>query len=487
VDTSQFELGLVGLGVMGRNFLQNLGDHGYKVAGYDKNENKTTALQKEAGDKPIGTADSVSHLVRMLRTPRAVLMLVPAGAPVDSVIDELLPCLEPGDVIVDGGNSHFEDTNLRARKAAESNLAYLGVGISGGEYGARHGPSIMPGGPREGYARVAPMLESAAAKVDGQPCVAYLGPGSAGHYVKMVHNGIEYGLMQLLAECYDLMKRGLGFSDERLADVYGQWNDGELAGYLIEITSRIFRREDPRTDEHLIDRILDEARQKGTGMWTSQNAMELQIPVPTIDTAVAMRNMSALKKEREQASQRAAGLHWPSDVEPESFVKELGRALLASTVVTYTQGMALLRRASDEYEYELNLAEVARIWRGGCIIRGALLEDMRTTLERHDGLPNLLLDSHFQQKVDDCQQSWRSIVQTAVRSGIPVPAMAASLSYFDAYRSRWLPANLIEAQRDFFGSHTFERIDAKGTFHVEWSRPEIGSTQKHAAAAGGCR
>lgn len=482
MQDTDYELGMIGLGVMGRNFLLNLADHGYKVIGYDKDEDKVESLRNETGEKTIGAALNLDDLVHALQRPRAVLMLVPAGAPVDSVIGDLLTRLEPGDLIIDGGNSHFSDTNLRIKKVGEKRLEYLGVGISGGEYGARHGPSIMPGGSLDGYRQVAAMLQSAAANVGGDPCVAYLGPRSAGHYVKMVHNGIEYGLMQLIAETYDLMKRGLALDDKLIADVYQQWNETELSGYLVEITARIFRREDPRTDKYLIDVILDEARQKGTGMWTSQDAMELQIPVPTIDTAVAMRHLSAMKDQRDLASREAPAPKWHVHTNTDSFLQQLRHALFASMVVTYAQGMALLHRASNHYEYALNLADVARIWRGGCIIRAAILDEIREAFAPKKQLANLLLDQHFCSEVVQRQEPWRSVVQTAVRSGIPVPAMAASLAYFDGYRSQWLPANLIEAQRDFFGAHTFERIDAKGVFHTEWAQPPTTSMTEHFAA-----
>ncbi len=481
----RYQLAMIGLGVMGRNFLLNLADHGHTVAGYDKDAEKTAALEREGQGKSIGTAHSVAELAGMLERPRAVMMLVPAGSPVDSVIHDLLPHLEPGDVIIDGGNSHFSDTDLRAKRVAEEGLSYLGVGVSGGEAGARHGPSIMPGGDRASYERVAPLLESAAAKVDGDPCVTYLGPGSAGHYVKMVHNGIEYGLMQLIAETYDIMKRGLGLGDEQIADVFGRWNDGPLAGYLIEITSRIFRREDARTDEHLIDMILDEARQKGTGRWTSQDAMDLQVPVPTIDIAVAMRNLSALKQERERASRVLEGPPLKLHVSQDTFLTQVSDALYASMIVTYAQGLAQLRRASDNYEYGVDLESVARIWRGGCIIRSALLEDIRGAYQVDKALPSLMLDQPIAALVMRRQEAWRMVVQQAIQAGIPVPAITSALTYFDAYRSEWLPANLIEAQRDFFGAHTFERIDAKGVFHVEWTEPQVENTPQAVTAATG--
>ena len=467
---SQYEIGMVGLGVMGRNLLLNMADHGFSVAGYDKDASKVEALRQEAKERDVRGAADIKEFVALLRRPRAVMMLVPAGGPVDSVIKDLLSHLEPDDLITDGGNSYFKDTNLRARALAGKGIQFLGVGVSGGEEGARHGPSIMPGGPKEAYERVRPLFEAAAAKVNGDPCVTYLGPGSAGHFVKMVHNGIEYGVMQLIAETYDLMKRGLGLSDDELHDVYTAWNQGELNGYLVEITGHIFGKVDEQTGKRLIDEILDAAKQKGTGMWTSQSAMELQVPIPLIDVAVAMRDLSMFEKEREQAGavyQRSVR-RFNSD--HDTFLTQLGRALYAAIIITYAQGMALLAVASNKYEYHLDLEAVARIWRGGCIIRAALLEDIRAAFHNQPGLPNLLLDGASSNKVKSREEDLREIISTAAHLGLPAIGFMTALGYLDGYRSPWLPANLIQAQRDYFGAHTYERIDAKGTFHTEWEK-----------------
>jgi 6-phosphogluconate dehydrogenase len=464
------EIGMVGLGVMGRNLVLNIADNGFSVAGFDKDSAQVQALRSEAGERSVTGAESMQEFVDLLRRPRAVMMLVPAGAPVDAVIRDLLPHLEPGDLIIDGGNSHFSDTDLRVKTLAEKDILYLGVGVSGGEHGARFGPSIMPGGSPEAYERVQPIFEAAAARVNDEPCVTYLGPGSAGHYVKMVHNGIEYGLMQLIAESYDLMKRGLGLDDDALHEVFDRWNQAELNSYLIEITSEIFVRVDEQTGRHLVDVILDEAKQKGTGMWTSQNAMELQVPVPTIDIAVAMRNLSAFEEERQAASLALDGPEADLKEGREALIERLHNALYAAVIVTYAQGMAQLRKASNVYAYDLNLEGVARIWRGGCIIRSALLEDIRAAYRTRPDLPNLLLDPHLAEQVMERQQDLRAVVRTAAELGIPAPAMMVSLAYYDGYRSAWLPANLIQAQRDYFGAHTYERVDAKGVFHTQWEK-----------------
>ena len=464
----QDEIGMIGLGVMGRNLMLNMADHGFSVAGYDKDPTKVEALRKESGERKIRGAENIVDFVALLRKPRAVVMLVPAGAPVDSVIKDLLPYLDKGDLIIDAGNSYFKDTDMRAGSLTAKGINFLGVGVSGGEEGARHGPSIMPGGPKESYERVRPVLEAVAARVNGDPCVTWLGPGSAGHFVKMVHNGIEYGVMQLLAETYDLMKRGLGMNDDELHEVYASWNKGELAGYLMEITSHIFSKQDEKTGKRLIDEILGVAKQKGTGMWTSQSAMELQVPIPTIDLAVAMRDLSGFAKEREQASTiyQRSPRNFAGD--RDKFLVQLSRALYAAMIITYAQGMALLVAASDKYKYHLELEAVARIWRGGCIIRAALLEGICAAFRARRDLSNLLLDPNVAHKVIEHQEDLRQVVCQAAQSGVPIPGLMVSLSYLDAYRSAWLPANLIQAQRDYFGAHTYERIDAKGTFHTEW-------------------
>jgi 6-phosphogluconate dehydrogenase len=466
----QYEIGMVGLGVMGRNFLLNMADHGHSVAGYDKDAAKVAALRQEAENRDIRGAADIKKFVALLRKPRGIMMLVPAGAPVDSVIKDLLPHLDKGDLIIDAGNSYFKDTDVRARSLTAKGIQFLGVGVSGGEEGARHGPSIMPGGPKEAYERVRPVLEAVAARVNGDRCVTYLGPGSAGHFVKMVHNGIEYGVMQLIAETYDLMKRGLGFNDDELHDVFSAWNNGELHGYLMEITSHIFSKVDQKTGNRLIDEILDAAKQKGTGMWTSQSAMELQVPIPTIDLAVAMRDLSVFQEQRERASavlrrplQRFRG-------DRDTAVTQVRSALYAAMVITYAQGLAVLTAGSDKFAYHLNLEAAARIWRGGCIIRAALLEDICAAFHTQPDLQNLLLDPNLSSKVMEHQECLRQVVCQAAELGVPIPGLMVSLGYLDAYRSAWLPANLIQAQRDYFGAHTYERLDAKGTFHTEWEK-----------------
>ena len=470
MKTQTYEIGMVGLGVMGRNLLLNMADHGHSVAGYDKDAAKVAALRQEAESREIRGAADIKQFIALLRQPRAVMMLVPAGPPVDSVINDLLAHLKPGDLIIDAGNSYFKDTDVRARKLVAKGVQFLGVGVSGGEEGARHGPSIMPGGAKEAYERVRPVLEAVAAKVNGDPCVTYLGPGSAGHFVKMVHNGIEYGVMQLIAESYDLMKRGLGLNDDELREVYHQWTNGELNGYLMEITSHIFCKVDERTGQGLIDEILDVAKQKGTGMWTSQSAMELQVPIPTIDLAVAMRDLSVFAQEREQASTLYPRPPERFNSERGTFLAQLGRALYAAMIITYAQGLALLAVASDKYKYHLDLETVARIWRGGCIIRAALLEDICAAFHATRELPNLLLDPNSSRKVMAHEADLRQVVCQAAQSGVPAPGLMVSLGYLDAYRSAWLPANLIQAQRDYFGAHTYERVDAKGTFHTQWEQ-----------------
>ncbi len=463
---SKHEMGVVGLGVMGRNLTLNIADHGHSVVGYDKNPKKADLLRSEKSDAVA--VDSVEDLVKNLKKPRAILILVPAGDIVDAVIKDLVPQLESDDIILDAGNSHYTDTNLRADAMQSRNIRFLGVGVSGGEHGARYGPSIMPGGPQDAYDRVSGILTDAAAHVNGDPCVTWLGPGSAGHYVKMVHNGIEYGIMQLIAESYDLMKRGFGLGDSELHDIYAQWNDGMLSGFLMEITAQIFARMDDQTGEPLIDQILDAAKQKGTGKWTSQDAMELQVPTPTIDVAVAARNMSALEPEREAASDVLTGPKREWNGDRRAMLDNVERSLYASILIVFAQGMRQLAAASEAYDYGLKLADVARIWRGGCIIRAAVLEHIRSAFEQKPDLTNLLTAKPFSEDVMSRQDDLRIVVQTAATLGIPAPAMMASLAYFDSYRSAWLPANLIQAQRDFFGSHTYERKDQKGQFHTQW-------------------
>lgn len=464
----RYQIGMIGLGVMGRNFAHNMADHGFSVVGFDRDGEQVAKFAASATDDMLAGVQSIEEFVDALAVPRAMMMLVPAGKPVDAVIDQLLPHLAAGDLIMDGGNSHYEDTAARAERLRAKGIAYLGVGVSGGEEGARHGPSLMPGGDEAAYRRVQPIFEAAAAQVDGDPCVTFLGPGAAGHYVKMVHNGIEYGMMQLIAESYDLLKRGVGLTEPELHQLYSEWNQGELNSYLLEITADIFAEPDPKSDDWLIDEILDAAKQKGTGKWTAQDAMNLGTPVPTIDAAVAMRNLSAFKEERTTASRVLDGPRPTFQGDTTTFIGQLRNALYAAMILTYTQGMNQLRQASDVYGYDLQLADVARIWRGGCIIRAALLEDIRTAYTDNPELFNLLVDPHFEKWVEERQSDLRDVVCMAAGHGIPAPALMSALGYYDSYRSEWLPANLIQAQRDYFGAHTYERIDEKGHFHTEW-------------------
>jgi 6-phosphogluconate dehydrogenase len=467
----QCEIGMVGLGVMGRNLLLNMADHGFSVAGYDNDAKQAGHLTQESQGRDIHATTDIKEFVSWLRAPRAIVLLVPAGAAVDAVINALLPHLDKGDLIIDAGNSYFKDTDHRARQLSEQNIQFLGVGVSGGEEGARRGPSIMPGGAAEAYQRVQPVFEAIAAKVKGEACVAYMGPGSAGHFVKMVHNGIEYGLMQLISETYELMKRGLGFSNTQLQNVYAQWNKTELNSYLLEITQHIFGKKDDKTDQDLIDVILPVASQKGTGMWTSQSALELQSPTPTIDIAVAIRDLSMLVDAREEASEIYPAFSTNFSGDSAHFVEQLRHALYAATIIVYAQGMALLSTASEKYQYDLELSEIAKIWRGGCIIRAQLLEDIREAFHNRNDLLSLLIDPQLSRKISEFQPYLRQVIIQAVTWGIPVPGLASALNYFDVYRSARLPANLIQAQRDYFGAHTYQRTDMPGIFHTEWEKP----------------
>ncbi len=464
------DIGMVGLGVMGRNLVMNMVDHGFSVAGYDNDPEKVQSLEKEAGGKPVGGVTNAKDLVDSLRVPRAIMMMVPAGSPVNSVIHDLLPLLTPGDILIDGGNSFYKDTDLRASMLAEKNITYLGIGISGGEDGARFGPSMMPGGHLQAYKRVQPIFEAIAAHVNGDPCVTYLGPGSAGHFVKMVHNGIEYGIIELIAEAYDLMKRGLGMNDDDLHTTFKKWNSGPLASFLIEITADVFSQVDERTGRRLIDVILDEASQKGTGKWTSQEALDLQVPAPTIDIAVMMRDMSILKPERTEAGKIYKAIQRPLEETTGPLLQLLPGALYAAFVTTFAMGFEILQTGSSEHQYDLKLADIARIWRGGCIIRANLLDQIMKSYQKKPDLANLLLDSDFFSKELLARQSeLRRVAAIASQMAIPAPALMVSLSYLDAYTSEWLPANLIQAQRDYFGAHTYERIDDKGKFHTHWT------------------
>ncbi len=464
-------IGLIGLAVMGQNLVLNLERNGYTVAVY----NRTTAtMQQIVADHPgkkLIPCTTLEELVAALERPRKVLIMVQAGRAVDAVIDGLLPLLEPGDLIMDGGNSFYRDTERRSETLTAKGFSFMGVGVSGGEEGALWGPSIMPGGSRETWATVQGMLEDISAKApeDGRPCVVYLGPRGAGHYVKMVHNGIEYGDMQLIAEAYDILQRALGLNAAELADIFDEWNQGELDSFLIEITAKIFRRMDEQTGKPLVDLVLDKAAQKGTGKWTGQDAMDLGAPIPTINAAVVGRIVSSMKDERVAASKvlpAHAQARYTGD--RRELIDGVRQALYASKISAYAQGMAMLRMASEEYGYDLNLGDVAAIWRAGCIIRARFLNRITEAFVRNPSLPNLLLDEQLGQAVAERLPAWRHVVQTAIGLGIPALAFSVSLAYYDSYRSERLPANLIQAQRDFFGAHTYERTDQAGTFHSDW-------------------
>ncbi len=470
MNNLQYEFGMVGLGVMGRNLMLNIADHNFSVIGLDLDPLKAAAVEEEAGaDKPVRGTIYVDEFVRSIRKPRAVMLLVPAGKPVDAAIATLLPLLEPGDIVIDGGNSYFPDTERRVLELEKKGVHFFGMGVSGGEKGARFGPSMMPGGNRDAYERLRPVFEAIAAKVDGEPCVAYLGSGSAGNYVKMVHNGIEYGIMQLIAETYDLLKRGAGFSDDELQHVFQEWNKTELQSFLIEITGEILSKVDDETGQRLVTMISDRARSKGTGKWTSQNAMDLQVPIPTIDMAVLMRDMSKYKEERVEAAKALPNDAPIVDSNRVELIDQMRNAFYFAMIATYAQGLAQLTAASESYKYGLNLQDVAKIWRGGCIIRAACLSDIRAAYQANPQLPTLLLDPKIGSDLLDRQADLREILKMAIDSGIPMPAFMASLAYFDAYRSETLPTNLIQAQRDYFGAHTYERVDREGVFHTQWN------------------
>jgi 6-phosphogluconate dehydrogenase len=473
----KYKIGVVGLGVMGHNLALNMERNGFPVVGYDIDPAKTRAfLEGPAAGKQITGADSPAALMDMLEKPRRILMMVPAGPPVDSAIQHLKPHLEAGDILMDGGNSFFLDTERRNKQLEGDGFLYIGAGVSGGEEGALWGPAIMPGGQRDAWDASAPIFRAIAAKAaDGAPCVEYMGPRGAGHYVKMVHNGIEYGDMQLIAEVYDLMHRGLGMNAAELSDLFTEWNSGELGSYLVEITADILKRVDPGTGTPLVDVILDEAAQKGTGKWTSQNALDVGAPIPTINAAVESRILSSLKSQRVTASRILHGPKPEYRGDRKQVIEAARQALYASKITSYAQGLGLLRIASDEYRYDLHPAEIAKIWRAGCIIRAGLLADIMAAFQHEPSLSNLLLDDSFRAAVETRQDGWRFVIQAAVGMGIPVLALSASLGYFDAYRSETLPANLTQAQRDYFGAHTYRRVDREGAFHTEWTARPTGA------------
>ena len=468
VPAGTAELGMVGLGVMGRNLLLNLAEHGFPAVGCDLDPEQVRALEREGAGLPVRGVADLAALAAALRPPRAVLLLVPAGAPVDRALAELGPHLAPGDLVMDGGNSHFRDSDRRAAELEAWGLAFLGLGVSGGERGARRGPSLMAGGPEPAYRRVAPLLEAVAARAGGEPCVARLGSGSAGHFVKMVHNGIEYALMELLAEAYALARNGLGLDNRAIRQAFLHWQEDGLDGYLMEITAAILARRDPESGGDLLDAVLGVAGQKGTGMWTSQAALELQVPVPTLDAAVAQRDLSALADQRGQASSLLARPREPFRGDRDAFLADLGQALHAGAVLAFAQGMALLQAASTAYGYGLVLAQVARVWRGGCIIRTGLLEPLAAACARRPGLANPLLDAGLAGLVRELEPGLRATAVQGVQLGESIPGLLSALAYLDGYRSAWLPANLIQAQRDCFGAHGYQRVDRPGRFHSDW-------------------
>ena len=457
----KYALGILGLGVMGRSLAKNFARNGFEPIGYD-------ISPKLPEDFTLTATNNLGDLVEQLEIPRIVLLMVPAGKPVDDAIAALKPYLEAGDIIIDGGNSFFKDTNLRVEELTAQGFRFVGMGVSGGEQGALIGPSLMPGGEEGVWERLQPMLEAISAKTkSGEPCVTWIGRGGAGHFVKMVHNGIEYGDMQLIAEAYDLMHRGAGLSNQECSQIFGEWNERELSSYLIEITADILNRKDEETGNDLVDMILDEASQKGTGKWTSQNALDIGSPIPTINAAVESRLISALKSERVTASKELGSARVFTG-DKTHLIKIVEDALFASKVTSYAQGISLIIDASKEYNWGLRLGEIVRVWRAGCIIRAELLNDIAIAFDRDPGLKNLMVDPVFKQAILEREASWREVVQIAVGLGIPMLATSASLAYFDAYRSEVLPANLTQAQRDYFGAHTYHRIDRKGVFHTQW-------------------
>ncbi|MCD6309674.1 MAG: NADP-dependent phosphogluconate dehydrogenase [Candidatus Eremiobacteraeota bacterium] len=466
----KMDVGLIGLAVMGQNLVLNIENQGYSVGVFNRTSSKTEDfIKNRAGDKKIKPAYSVKEFTDMLAVPRKIIIMVKAGKPVDDTIEQLLPFLDQGDIIIDGGNSHFQDTGRRSRILTDKGFLFLGVGISGGEEGALKGPCIMPGGSETAYNLVKDIFLKIAASVDGNPCCTYIGPGNSGHFVKMVHNGIEYGDMQLIAETYDFLRNGLGLSIDEIRQVFLEWKEGELGSYLMDITAEILGVIDPETGKPMVDVILDKAKQKGTGKWTSITALGLGVPVPVIDSAVFARNISAFKNERLNASRILKGPVKKIDRDKNRIIKEAHDALLCSRITTYAQGMTLLSWASKEYGYNLKLHEIARIWKGGCIIRARLLEPIRIAFLGDPDLPNLYLNDYFSKILVEKQDNWRKRVIHGIETGIPCPATVAALEYYDCYRAEKLPANLIQAQRDYFGAHTYERTDREGIFHTTWS------------------
>ena len=472
---SKQQIGVVGMAVMGKNLALNIESRGYSVALFNRTGAKTTAVVEEHPDKNFKATYTIEEFVESIEKPRRILLMVKAGPATDATIQELLPHLDKGDILIDGGNTFFKDTMRRNEELANSGINFIGTGVSGGEEGALKGPSIMPGGQKEAYALVAPILEQISAKAeDGAPCVTYIGPNGAGHYVKMVHNGIEYGDMQLIAESYDLMKNILNLSVEEMADIFKEWNQGELDSYLIEITADILtRKDDEGTGKPVVDVILDAAGNKGTGKWTSQSALDLGVPLPLITESVFARYISSYKEERVQASKilsRTNDFEFTGD--KKELVEKIREALYFSKIMSYAQGFAQLRVASKEFDWDLPFGEIAKIWRAGCIIRARFLQKITDAYDKNPEIENLLLDDYFVEITKKYQQSVRDVVALAVQAGVPVPTFSSAIAYFDSYRAERLPANIIQAQRDYFGAHTYERVDKEGIFHYSWYHEE---------------
>ncbi|MGF9964107.1 NADP-dependent phosphogluconate dehydrogenase [Bacillus rhizoplanae] len=464
------QIGVVGVGVMGKSLALNFESKGYSVALYDISKEKVNEIIEENSGKNLVGTHMVEEFVNSLESPRKILLMVNAGEITDKAIDSLLPYLDKGDILIDGGNTYFVDTIRRNKRLAEKGINFIGAGVSGGEEGALKGPSIMPGGQKDAYEKVKDMLENISAKVNGESCCSYIGPDGAGHYVKMVHNGIEYGDMQLICEAYFFLKQTLDLTAEEFHEIFAEWNKGELNSYLIEITADIFTKKDEETGKPLVDVILDTAGQKGTGKWTSQSALDLGISLPIITESVFARCISALKEERVNASKVLSG---PKDkpalgIEKAELIEAVRQALYMSKICSYAQGFTQLKAASEEYDWNLDFGSISMLWRGGCIIRAAFLQNIKEAYEKNTDLPNLLLDPYFKEIVESYQGGLRQIISLAVQQGIPVPAFSAAISYYDSYRTATLPANLLQAQRDYFGAHTYKRVDKEGTFHTKW-------------------
>lgn len=468
---SKQEVGVIGMAVMGKNLALNIESRGYSVSIYNRTNAKTDAVIEENPDKNLVATYELEEFVQSLEKPRRILLMVQAGKGTDAVIQQLLPFLDEGDILIDGGNTFYQDTMRRSEELAESGINFIGTGVSGGEEGALKGPAIMPGGQKEAYELVAPILEQIAAKApaDGEPCVTYVGPNGAGHYVKMVHNGIEYGDMQLIAESYHLLRDVVGLSNEETAEVFREWNEGELDSFLIEITADALTKKDPETGQPMVDIILDRAGNKGTGKWTSQSALDLGIPLPLITESVFARYISALKEERVEASKvLPAPEKFSYSGDKKVLIEKIREALYFSKIMSYAQGFAQMGTASEEYGWDLNYGEIAKIFRAGCIIRARFLQKITEAYERHPELKNLVLDEYFMGIAEKYQQAVRELVGVSVQAGVPVPAFSSAIAYYDSYRSERLPANIIQAQRDYFGAHTYERTDKEGTYHFDW-------------------